>query len=111
MPEPVIIANCPFWARISAVFWVIEIAVGLSFAAGGAGYIGSGENGVALVLVFCGLLLAGAGAVLAATSFRIWRLNGPAIEMRDDGFIDRRIADRLIPWPAITWKLVFNSRS
>ncbi len=25
--------------------------------------------------------------------------------------IDRRIADQLIPWPAIIWKVVFNSRA
>ena len=111
MPEPVIIANRTFWARISAMFWLIEIVVGLSFAAGGIGYIGSGQNGVAAVLVVCGLMLSGVGVVLAATSFRIWLLKGPAIEMRDDGFIDRRIVDQLIPWPAIIWKVVFNSRA
>ena len=68
MPEPVIIANRPFWARISAVFWVIEIAVGLSFAAGGAGYTGSGENGAALVLVICSLLLAGPAPCWCSTA-------------------------------------------
>ncbi len=86
MPEPVIIANRTFWARISAMFWLIEIVVGLSFAAGGIGYIGSGQNGVAAVLVVCGLMLSGVGVVLAATSFRIWLLKGPAIEMRQEGF-------------------------
>ena len=86
MPEPASIANRPFWARISAVFWLVGIAVGLSFAAGGIGYIGSGENGVAAMLVICGLMLSGVGLVRAATSSRIWLLKGPAIEMRQEGF-------------------------
>lgn len=111
MPEPVIIANRPFWARVFAVFWLIEIAVGLSFSAGGIGLAGSGESGVVAVLFACGLILAAVGVVMAASALRIWSLKGPAIEMRTDGFIDRRTADQLIPWQAISWKVVFNSRT
>jgi hypothetical protein len=108
MPEPVIIANRPFWARIFAIFWLIEIAAGLGFA---ASCVAAKETGVAIALAVGGLLLAAVGTVMAASSLRIWRLKGPAIAMSGEGLIDNRIAPQSIPWTAITYKVVFNSRA
>ncbi len=112
MAEPVIIHNRPFWARILTVFWAVEVAVGLVFAGVGASWLGAGENGLAGVTIGCGLLLAVVGVVMTGVSWRVWRLGqGPAIEMRDGGLVDRRIADATIPWAAISWAVIFNGRS
>ena len=111
MPDPVFIANRPFRARILSAFWIAETGIGLAFAATGMGWLGPGENGIAVVMICGGLLLATSGVVLAATATRIARLDGPAIVMKGAGFIDRRIGEQLIPWQAISWKLIFNGRA
>lgn len=112
MAEPVIIHNKPFWARILTVFWMIEVAVGLIFAGVGASWIGAGENGIAGVMIGCGLLLSVAGVVMTGVSWRVWRLgHGPAIEFNAKGLVDRRISGQVIPWPAVSWAVIFNGRS
>ena len=108
MPDPVVIANRPCWARIVAAFWIAEVCVGLGFVAMGRD---TAENGIAGVMIVGGVLLAAAGVVLAAIALRIALLKGTAIAMTGEGLIDRRIGDRLIPWAAITWKIIFNGRA
>ena len=111
MPEPVIIPNRPFWARVLIPFWVLQVAMGGLFAAAGTRMLGPGENGGAVILILMGMLLAAAGAVLAALSWRIARLSKPAIEMTAEGLLDRRLARERIPWEAVSWKVIFNGRS
>jgi hypothetical protein len=111
MPDPVIIINRPFWARVFTVIWIVEVVAGLGFAAGGIGMLGAHETGVAAVLIVAGLLLAAVGVVMAGLSIQAARLKGPAIEMRPEGLLDRRIAAQIIPWEAISWRIVFNGRA
>lgn len=111
MPEPVIIPNRPFWARVLLPFWVLQMAMGALFAAAGLRMLGPGENGAAVILILMGLLLVTAGAVLAGLSWRIASLRGNAIEMTAEGLLDRRLARQRIPWEAISWKVIFNGRS
>ncbi|WP_373505654.1 hypothetical protein [Aestuariivirga sp.] len=111
MPDTVLIANKPFWARILAPFWVIETGSGLVFAWVGSSWLGGEENGVAWVLIAGGLLLAVAGVIMARLSWRVARLADAALELSDAGLLDRRLSPDLIPWEAIAWKVVFNGRS
>lgn len=111
MPEPVIIHNRPFWARLFGLFWVVEIIMGLLFARIGFGWIGPGENGMAIILAVMGLLLAAAGVVMAGLCWRIARISGPAIEMGSAGLTDRRLSAVTVPWESLTWKILFNGRS
>jgi hypothetical protein len=111
MPEPVIIANRPFWARVLVVFWAIEVAMGLLFARTGFGWLGQSENGMAVLLAVMGLLLSAAGVVMTGLCWRIARLSGPAIEMRADGLRDHRLSPATIPWEAISWQVRFNGHS
>lgn len=111
MPQPVVITNRPFWARILTAFWVAETMLGLAFVAMGASWIGAEHPVFVAGLFIGGLVLAGIGAPMAANSWRIARLKGTAIEMTDAGFRDHRIAETLTPWQAIAWKIVFNGRS
>ncbi len=110
MPEPVIIANRPLTARLLLPLWIIQTAMGLVFALAGLRLLGPGENGAAAVLIILGLVLAAAGVVMTGLSWRSAWLKGPAIEMTAEGFRDRRLSDQLIPWAALSWKLVFNGR-
>jgi hypothetical protein len=111
MPAPVTIASRPTVPRLLLLFWLAEIAVGLLFAAAGYELLGPGENGGALVLMVMGLVLTLAGIVMAGHCWRIASLSGTAIEMTDAGLMDRRLSARLIPWEAISWKVIFNGRS
>lgn len=97
--------------RLLLLFWLAEIAVGLLFALAGYELLGPGENGGAMVLMLMGAVLTLAGIIMAAHCWRIARLSGTAIEMTDAGLLDRRLADRSIPWEAIGWKVIFNGRS
>lgn len=111
MPETVIIENRPRWAWALALLWAIETVAGLGFAASGTMWLGAHENGAAAVLIGMGLLLVAAGVVMTAQCLRIARLKGAAIVMGGEGFLDRRVAERVIPWEAISWRIVFNGRS
>lgn len=111
MAEPVIIRNRPFWARVLTVFWLAEIALALVFWAIALAWSMAGDVGLGAILACGGLVLLAAGAPMAALSWRIARLAGAAIAMTDSGLRDRRIADILIPWKAITWTTVFNGRT
>lgn len=111
MRQPVIIENRSSWARILAVFWVAEVVLGLAFTAAGASWIGVEQPVLVAAILIGGLLLAAIGVPMAAGSRRIARLPGSAVEMSEDGFRDRRIAEVVTPWQAIAWKIVFNGRS
>ena len=111
MPAPVNIPNRPLLPRLLVLFWVAEIAVGLLFAAAGYELLGPSENGGAAVLILMGLVLVVAGIVMAGHCWRIASLSGNAIEMTEEGLMDRRLSARPIPWDAISWKVIFNGRS
>lgn len=104
MPEPIAIPNRPFWARALLVLCVIELGMGAVFIY--AGFTRSSP----LVLVL-GVLMTALFIGLAAFAWPIAWLRGPAIEMREDGIIDRRLSPETIPWEAISWKILFNGRS
>lgn len=111
MPAPVLIPCRPLVPRLLLLFWVAEIAVGLLFLLAGYLLLGPRENGGAAVLMLMGVVLAAAGIVMAGQCWRAARLTGNAIEMTDDGLLDRRLAAASIPWEAIRWKVIFNGRS
>lgn len=111
MPAPVLIVNRPTLPRLLLLFWVAEIAMGLLFAWAGVKLLGPAENGGAMVLIVMGLVLAAAGLVMAGLCWRIARLRGNAIEITEAGLLDRRLSQEIIPWEAISWKVIFNGRS
>lgn len=110
MPAPVTIPNRPFWARLLVPFWVIEVLMGLYFAWIGFSRLGPGENGMAVLLLVMGLLLAAAGVVMTGLALRVALLKGDALKFTEDGFHDRRLSPDLIPWEALRWKVIFNGR-
>ena len=110
MPAPVTIPNKPFWARLLVPFWAIEVLMGLYFAWIGLSRLGPGENGMAVLLLVMGLLLAAAGVVMTGLALRVALLKGDALEFTEDGFRDRRLSPDLIPWEALRWKIIFNGR-
>lgn len=111
MPAPVHIPNRPLLPRLLLLFWIAEIAVGALFIAAGASLLGPRENGGAIVLMLMGAVLALAGIVLAGQCWRVAMLAGNAIEMTDEGLLDRRLSARAIPWGSVRHKVIFNGRS
>ncbi len=111
MTEPVIIANRPFWPRVTTVFWALETAVGLLFAALGTAWLGGDENGAPVLMIVMGLMLALAGAVMTNVVWQAARLKGPAILASEHGFQDRRLSEQKIGWDHLQWKVVFNGRN
>jgi hypothetical protein len=111
MTDAVTLPNHPLTARLLLPVWVVQTGMGLVFALAGLRLLGPGENGGAAVLIILGLVLAAAGVVMTALSWRSAWLKGTAIEMTAEGFRDRRLSAELIPWEAVSWKLVFNGRS
>jgi hypothetical protein len=111
MPDPVTIENRPLLARLLLMFWVAEIVVGLLFALAGANLLGASENGGAVILILMGLVLVAAGAVMTGLCWRVARIKGAAVEMTAGGLLDRRLAEKRIPWEALSWKVIFNGRS
>lgn len=111
MPDAVVIANRPLIARLLLLFWLAEILVGLLFVLAGANMLGPAENGGPIVLMIMGLVLVLAGVVMCGLCWRVARLKGAAIEMTAAGLMDRRLARNVIPWEAISWKVIFNGRS
>lgn len=104
MPDSIVIPNRPFWARALLFLCVIELATGALFIYGGL------TQPSALVLVL-GVLMVALFAGLSAFAWPIARLREPAIEMRPEGLIDRRLTASIIPWESISWKILFNGRS
>lgn len=104
MPEPVIIPNRPFWARALLFLCVIELGMGALFI-----YAGFTQSSVLLPVL--GVLIIALFLGLSAFAWPIAWLREAAIEMRPEGLLDRRIAPALIPWEAISWKILFNGRS
>ncbi|MFN4141959.1 hypothetical protein, partial [Aestuariivirga sp.] len=90
---------------------LLQAAMGLIFALTGARWLGPSENGMAILLMGMGLLLAAAGLVLAGLAWRIAWLRGPALELTEEGLRDRRLSPDVIPWDAISWRVMFNGRS
>lgn len=110
MPAPVTIPNRPFWARLLVPLWAVEVLMGLYFAWIGFSRLGPAENGMAVLLLVMGLLLAAAGVAMTGLSWQVARLSGPALEFTAEGFRDHRLAPVLIPWQALRWKVIFNGR-
>lgn len=104
MPETVIIPNRPFWARALLLLCAVEIGMGLLFIYAGA----TQPSGFVLVL---GCLITALFLWLAAFAWPIARLREPALELRPEGLLDRRLAPSVIPWEAISWKILFNGRA
>ena len=104
MPETLIISSRPFWARALIFLCVIELGMGLLFIFAGI----TRSSGLVLVL---GTLITALFVWLAAFAWPIAILRDPAIEMRPEGLLDRRFSQGVIPWEAISWRVVFNGRS
>lgn len=111
MPDAVIIENRPLIARLLLMFWVAEIGVGMLFVLAGVNLLRPDENGGPILLMVMGLVLVLAGLVMSGLCWRVARLKGAAIEMTEAGLRDRRLARNVIPWEAISWKVIFNGRS
>lgn len=111
MPEPVAISNRPLWARLFAALWAAEAVMGGVFAATGVARLAPAENGMAVLMILFGALLAVAGTVMADVSWRAARLDGPALEFTAATFRDRRLSEQAIPWEAVEWRVVFNGLS
>jgi hypothetical protein len=111
MPDATAIPNRPFWARLLLPFWALEAAMGLLFARTGAGWLGPSENGMAVLLIAMGLMLAAAGVVMTGLCWRIARLKGPAIEIGPGGLRDHRLSSALLPWEDVSWTVRFNGLS
>ena len=108
MPDPVIIENRPLRACLMALLWLAETGFGVLVAATGGRWLGPTENGAAVLAIGAGAIAVAAGVVMALIAGRAACLKGAAIEMTAEGFRDRRLSDRLVPWPAMDWKVVFN---
>lgn len=104
MHEPVIIPNRPLWARALIFLSVIEVGMGLLFL-----YAGLSQSS-GLVLALGGLITALFLGVAAYAWPAAW-LKEPAIEMRPEGLLDRRLAPFVIPWEAISWRVQFNGHA
>jgi hypothetical protein len=104
MADTVIIPNRPFWARALLFLCVIELAMGVLFMA--AGFTQS--SGLVLGL---GVLITLLFLWLAAFAWPMAWLREPAIELRPEGLLDRRLARSVIPWEAVSWKILFNGRA
>lgn len=104
MADTVIIPNRPFWARALLFLCVIELAMGLLFMAAGL----TQSSGLVLGL---GALITVLFLWLAAFAWPIAWLREPAIELRPDGLLDRRLTRSVIPWEALRWKILFNGRA
>ncbi|WP_395684945.1 hypothetical protein [Aestuariivirga sp.] len=108
--QPVIIGNRPLLARLLLLFWAAAVVMGALFALAGLRLLGPGEKGGAAVLLLLGMTLSLAGIIMSGLCWRIARLRGPAIELTATGLLDHRFSPGLIPWEALTWKIVFNGR-
>ncbi len=104
MVDTVIIPNRPFWARALLLLCAVEIGMGLLFIYAGA----TRSSGLALAL---GSLMTALFLWLAVFSWPIAWLREPAIELRPEGLLDRRLARSVIPWEAVSWKILFNGRA
>jgi hypothetical protein len=101
-PPTLVVPNSPRVARAFGVFWAVEALLGLAFASYGA-FFGEEDWFIALMLGL-GLFLALVGTVLAALSFARARIAGPLLTIGPEGMRDAGVSDRLIPWPALTWR-------
>ncbi|MGE0242116.1 MAG: hypothetical protein AB7S59_25605, partial [Parvibaculaceae bacterium] len=71
----------------------------------------SGEEGwYVAVMVGLGLFLALVGTVLGALTFARARITGPLLTIGPEGLRDAGISDRLIPWPALSWRYAIYFR-
>jgi hypothetical protein len=108
-PSPTFVApNRPRTLRAFGVFWMIETILGLGFATYGA--ISGEEAWFVATLVGLGLFLAFVGIVLGALSFHRARIKGPFLTVGPEGLHDAGITDKVIPWPAVSWRHVVYFR-
>lgn len=101
-PPRLVVANSPFAARAFGVFWAAEAILGLAFATYGAAF--GEESWFVAFMVGIGLFLAFAGAVMAILAFGRARIEGPLLTIGPDGLRDAGVSDKLIPWPALSWR-------
>lgn len=102
-PSPtLVVANSPLFIRAFGVFWVAEALLGLGFATFGA-FAGE-EDWFVTLMVGLGLFLAFVGTVLAVLTFDRARIEGPLLTIGPEGLRDAGVSDRLIPWPALSWR-------
>ncbi len=104
MLDPIIIPNRPFWARALLFLCVVELGMGLLFISAGI----TQSSGFVLVL---GGLITALFLWLAAFTWPIAWLREPALELRPEGLLDRRLTCSVIPWESVNWKILFNGRS
>lgn len=108
-PEPtLVVPSRPFASRAFGVFWILEALLGLIFA--GAGVVLGGEWWFVATMLGLGLFLAFVGSLLAALSFARSRIKGPLLIIGPEGLRDAGIVNRMIPWPAISWRYVVYFR-
>jgi len=107
-PLTLVVPNSPFTARAFGVFWAAEALLGLAFATYG---VTLGEEGwFVATMLGLGVFLALIGALLAVLSFSRARIKGPLLAIGPEGLRDSGVADRVIPWPAISWRYVIYFR-
>ncbi|MBN8993870.1 MAG: hypothetical protein J0H94_01500 [Rhizobiales bacterium] len=97
-----VVPNSPGVARAFGVFWVASALLGLAFATHGAGF---GEEGwYVTLMVGLGLFITLVGTILGVLSFARARIRGPLLTIGPEGLRDAGVSDRLIPWPALSWR-------
>lgn len=112
MAESVIIRNRPIRASITVLIWGVESLAGVYLARLGIGWLGQAENGMAVLTILGGILLAAAGAVMTDIAWQAARLGGgPAITLTGSGIIDHRLSAIELAWRDVSYKIVFNGRA
>ena len=64
----------------------------------------------ALPVTQCGLFLAVVGILLGVPTFGRAAIEGPLLTIGPEGMRDAGVCDRLIPWPALSWRHVVYFR-
>jgi hypothetical protein len=111
VPERVTIMNRPLWARILLPIWAFQVWMGLYFFWLGLRALGLGATGIGILIMVVGLFAAVASVVMVGQCWRIARLDGPAVEIGPDGLRDLRLSPEVLPWEAVSWRLVFTGLS
>lgn len=108
-PQPtLVVPGSPFASRAFGAFWTLEALLGFVFA--GAGFVIGGEAWFTAIMLGLGLFLAFVGTLLAVLSFARARIKGPLLIIGPGGLRDSAVVDRLLPWPAISWRYVIYFR-
>ncbi|MGE0006753.1 MAG: hypothetical protein AB7S92_14305 [Parvibaculaceae bacterium] len=108
-PAPtLVVPNSPLVLRAFGVFWLAEALLGLAFAA--YGVLSGGEGWFVVVMVGLGLFLAVVGILLGVPTFGRAGIEGPLLTIGPEGMRDAGVCDRLISWPALSWRHVVYFR-